>query len=125
MGCYGLGTTRLLGSVIEANHDEKGIIWPEAIAPYDYHLVILDGQLPEVAEDAHKVIEIINNKGGTILFDDRQGISTGNKFAVADLVGIPKRLVVSKRTAEKRVVEIKDRRTHELSNLTFDSLANS
>lgn len=93
MGCYGIGITRLMGTIVEVHHDEKGIIWPENVAPYKVHLVGL-------SEDAKKVYEELEKAGVEVLYDDRDK-NAGEKFADADLLGIPVRLVVSKKTEGK------------------------
>ena len=103
MGCYGIGTTRLVGTIVELFHDERGIIWPEAIAPYQVHLISLQG-----GEDyAKTVYETFQQKGIEVLWDNREDVSAGVKFADADLIGIPWRFVVSKKTGEK--IEVKKR----------------
>lgn len=103
MGCYGIGITRLFGTVVEVHHDEKGIIWPESIAPFAVHLVGLSG-------DADSVYEELMKKNIDVLYDDRD-VSAGQKFADADLLGIPVRLVVSKKTEGK--VEWKKRNSND------------
>lgn len=117
-GSYGIGITRLIGAVVEASHDEKGIIWPETIAPYAVHLVGL-------SEEAEEVYKTLTSAGIEVLFDDRD-IGAGQKFADADLIGIPVRVVVSKKTMEKstgaeQMVEIKRRNADEVK---FESLEN-
>lgn len=94
MGCYGIGTTRLLGAVVEVNHDEKGIVWPEEIAPYDCHLINLSSDQAYV--DA--VYRTLKGKDVQVLYDDRIAVSSGQKLMIADILGIPTRLVVSDRT---------------------------
>lgn len=93
MGCYGIGITRLLGTIVEVHHDDRGIIWPESVAPFQ---VILVG----LSEDADKVYEELEKAGIEVLYDDRDK-NAGEKFADADLLGIPVRLVVSKKTEGK------------------------
>lgn len=102
MGCYGIGMSRALAAIVEVFHDEKGIIWPEAVAPYQVHLISLPGG--EAA--AQKVYEELQKNGVDTLWDDREE-SAGVKFADADLIGIPTRLVVSTKTGDN--VEIKKR----------------
>ncbi len=102
MGCYGLGLTRVMGAVVEVNHDEKGIIWPITIAPYKIHLISL-GQ----DKEAEKIYNDLIKNGYEVLFDDRIDATAGQKFSDADLIGLPIRIVVSKKTLEKDSVEIK------------------
>ncbi len=103
MGCYGIGTTRLMGTVVEASHDANGIIWPISIAPYHVHLVSLGED-----EAAEKLYSELEGAGVEVLFDDRDE-RAGVKFKDADLIGIPFRIVVSKRTLESDSVELKGR----------------
>ncbi len=105
MGCYGIGTTRLVGTVVEASHDEDGIIWPKSVAPFLVHMVTL-GDDENVMAAAEKLYGELNQAGVEVLFDDRSG-SAGKKLKDADLIGIPVRLVVSKRTLENDSVEWK------------------
>lgn len=107
MGCYGIGLTRLLGAIVEVRHDEKGIMWPEAVAPFAVHLVRL-GQDAKVLKFADDVYKKLGQKGIEVLYDDREA-SAGEKFADADLIGIPYRVVVSEKTVEKKKVEVKRR----------------
>jgi prolyl-tRNA synthetase len=105
-GSYGIGMTRLVGAIVEASHDEKGIIWPEAVAPFVVHLVGLN-------DKAHEVYDVLVKAGVEVLFDDRE-VAAGEKFADADLLGMPVRLVVSNKTGDK--VEWK-KRTEEAVSL--------
>lgn len=107
MGCYGIGSTRLMGTIVEASHDEKGIIWPASIAPYQVHLLHL-GKEPEVKEAALELYKKLQGQGVEVLYDDRDE-SAGKKLNDADLIGIPVRVLVSKKTLEKKGVEIKRR----------------
>jgi len=115
MGCYGMGTGRLLAAVIEESHDEKGIIWPPEIAPYQIHLVALDIGQAEVSEAAEGLYGTLLARGYELLYDDREE-SPGVKFNDADLIGLPLRLTVSKRSLEGGGVEVK-RRDEESSKL--------
>jgi prolyl-tRNA synthetase len=105
MGSYGIGITRLMGTVVEVLSDEKGIVWPMAIAPFAVHLVALGEDMTE-AENLYKEL---TQKGVEVLFDDRSAVMAGEKFADADLIGIPLRIVVSKRSLENGGAEIKSR----------------
>jgi prolyl-tRNA synthetase len=101
MASYGIGISRLVATIVEIYHDDKGIIWPEAVAPFKVHLLSL-----KQGEEAEKYYKILRDKGIEVLYDDRD-ISAGEKFADADLIGIPHRLVVSSKTGDK--VEAKRR----------------
>ncbi len=104
---YGIGVSRLIGTLVELFHDDKGIIWPESVAPFQYHLIGLDLALPEVKEQAEKVYQQLLDQGKEVLFDDRVDVGAGQKFADADLIGLPVRLVVSKKTGNQ--IEVKKR----------------
>ena len=108
MGCYGIGLDRLLASIVEANHDERGIIWPAAVAPFVVHLVALQPDRPEVRDEAERIYAELSDGGIDVLYDDRDQ-SPGAKFADADLMGMPLRVTVSPRTLEKDSVELKRR----------------
>ncbi len=110
MGCYGMGVTRLVAAVIEQNHDEKGIIWPEPLAPFQLHIIALNPQKSEaVREAADTLYQQANDKGLEVLLDDRAE-RPGVKFAEADLIGIPHRVVVGDRGLKSGVVEYRKRR---------------
>jgi prolyl-tRNA synthetase len=104
MGCYGLGTTRVMGVLVEKFHDDKGIIWPEAVAPFKVHLLSLKG----AESRADDVYQALLDAGVEVLYDDREA-SPGVKFADSDLIGIPYRVLVSSKTLEKESVEVKKR----------------
>ncbi|MDP6448814.1 MAG: His/Gly/Thr/Pro-type tRNA ligase C-terminal domain-containing protein, partial [Dehalococcoidales bacterium] len=108
MGCYGIGLGRLLAATIEQNHDDKGVIWPRPIAPYQIYLCPLYREDTKVAEIAEKLYDELEAAGLEVLFDDRVE-SPGVKFNDADLLGIPVRVAVSPRTLEKDSVEMKKR----------------
>jgi prolyl-tRNA synthetase len=107
MGCYGIGVGRTLAAVIEVNHDDRGIVWPESTAPYKFHLIGLDMQDESIKSKVHKVYKALLEKyGDEVLFDDRDA-RAGEKFADADLIGCPIRLVVGKKSGDQ--VEMKKR----------------
>ena len=106
MGCYGIGPSRVMGSIVEVYHDDRGIIWPENIAPFMVHLLQI-GESQTVGKNARKVYDKLLKAGVETLFNDKQDVSAGGKFADADLIGIPYRMVVSEKTKDK--VEVKRR----------------
>ncbi len=108
MGSYGIGTERLLATVIEANHDERGIVWPPALAPYDVHLVALQVDRSQVRQPAEELYERLQTSGLAVLYDDRDE-TPGVKFNDADLLGMPLRAIISPRTLEKGALELKRR----------------
>jgi len=112
MGCCGIGLGRLLAAVVEHYHDDKGIVWPLSIAPYQVYLCPLYREDANVSEVAEKMYSELQSAGLEVLFDDREE-SPGVKFNDADLLGIPLRVTVSPRTLEKNSVEVKWRREKE------------
>ena len=108
MGSYGIGLGRLMGTIVEVLSDDKGIIWPESVAPFNVHLLVL-GTDDKVFEEAKNLYENLLLKKIEVLFDDRRDISAGEKFADADLIGIPYRIVISKRSLEDGGYEVKKR----------------
>jgi prolyl-tRNA synthetase len=108
MGCYGIGLGRLMGTVVEVLADEKGMIWPEAIAPFRAHIISLGANF-EVQKEAQALYDELNKKGIEAMFDDRSEFSAGEKFADADLIGIPWRIVVSDKSLKAGGYEIKGR----------------
>ena len=109
MGCYGIGVGRLMGTAVETSNDENGIIWLEAIAPYKVHLIDLKGKTSKSSQSAQNLYEKMTKSGMEVLFDDRDDLRAGEKFADADLIGIPYRVIVSEKTAENDSAEIKKR----------------
>ena len=107
MGCYGMGPSRIMGALVEVMHDEKGIIWPKEVAPYQVHLVSL-GADDNVKEAAEKLYNQLSEKCIEVLWDDRDA-QAGAKLADADLIGIPTRLIISKKTLAEDSVELKER----------------
>jgi len=122
MGCYGIGLGRLLAAAIEQNHDDKGIIWPLAIAPYHIYLCPLYMENPQLEATAENLYAELISQGLEVLFDDRNE-SPGVKFNDADLLGIPVRATLSPRTLEKDSVEIKWRSQKESQLVPLDGIA--
>ncbi len=106
MGCYGIGIGRLMAAAVEINHDDKGIIWPKNIAPYQIYLCPLFLENPLVTEKAESLYRELQEMEMEVLYDDRNE-STGIKFNDADLLGIPLRITVSPRSLEKGCIEVK------------------
>jgi len=115
MGSYGIGLERAIASAVEASHDDRGIIWPTSIAPYQLHLISIDKN-----KKADAVYEKLISKDVEVFYDDREGTSAGEKFADADLIGIPYRATVSKKTAGK--IELKKRTDNETNLITTAEL---
>ena len=107
MGCYGIGIGRTMATIVEKFHDERGIIWPESVTPFQVHLIGLDLKDAAINSKVNKVYKVLKENNIEVLFDDREEVTAGEKFADADLIGIPIRLVISKRTGDK--IEYKKR----------------
>lgn len=118
MGCYGIGIGRSMAAVVEKHHDVKGIVWPEAVTPFQVHLIALDGGF----EDANRLYDEMMNAGIEVLYDDDRDKTAGEKFADADLIGIPVRMVVSKKTVEQGSVEVKKRGESEVKLVPFSEV---
>jgi prolyl-tRNA synthetase len=108
MGSYGIGLGRLMGTIVEVLADDKGMIWPESVAPFKVHLLAL-GEGENVKTEADRLYADLKKKNIEVLFDDREGLSAGEKFADADLLGMPYRVVVSERSLKDGGFEIKKR----------------
>ena len=108
MGCYGIGLGRAMGAVVEANYDDKGIIWPKSLSPFQVHIIQL-GDDKKIIAAAEKIYTSLQKEKIDVLYDDRQDKSAGEKFAEADLIGIPYRIVVSEKTLAKNSIELKER----------------
>ena len=110
MGSYGIGLGRVIGTAVEVYHDDQGIIWPKNIAPFQIHLIELSAKDNlAVKKQAEKIYEIFADKNVEILYDDRADKTAGEKFADADLIGIPLRIVISAKTLENNSIELKKR----------------
>jgi prolyl-tRNA synthetase len=121
MGSYGIGITRILGVLAESNNDEKGLIWPRSIAPFDVH-VVATGREEVVAEVAEQLVAKLDAEGFDVLFDDRPKVSPGVKFGDAELIGVPQIVIVGRDAAEG-TVEYWDRRTGERTPLPVAEVA--
>ena len=108
MGCYGIGLPRLLATIVEIHNDKNGIIWPETVAPFLVHLIIIEND-KKVKKVAEKLYRDFKNFGIEILYDNRENKSPGEKLVESDLIGIPWRIVLSKKTLQKKSIELKKR----------------
>ena len=120
MGSYGIGVSRLVGAVIEASHDENGIIWPESVAPFKVGLINLKVTAPDCNKACEEVYAKLREAGVEVLYDDRDE-RAGAKFAEMDLIGLPWQLVVGPRGLDKGVVELKRRASGEREELALES----
>lgn len=108
MGCYGIGISRIAAAAIEQSHDDKGIIWPEKIAPFSVHLIGLNLEKDDIRKQADELYRELANAGIEVLYDDRS-LRAGEKFADADLIGIPIRITASARNLKNQMLELKTR----------------
>jgi prolyl-tRNA synthetase len=125
MGCYGIGVSRVVAAVVEEHHDEAGIIWPPALAPYDLHLVSLPGKgdaAPEIRAAADRLYDRLRAEGVSVLYDDRE-VSPGVKFADADLLGMPVQLTLGVRGLARGVAERKVRTSGQRDEHPLDDVA--
>ena len=117
MGCYGIGPSRILGTIVEVYHDDRGIVWPENIAPFSIHLISLKQN-----DEAERIYQSLISAGFEVLYDDRDEISAGEKFADADLIGCPIRLVLSSKTLSDDKIEIKLRKENDIKMVEIKDL---
>jgi prolyl-tRNA synthetase len=120
MGCYGIGVNRTMAAIVEQHSDERGIIWPMTVAPFQVHLVGIAKSKEEI-DAVQEIYSMIGDAGIEVLFDDRQA-SPGFKFADADLVGIPLRITVGKRFFDGGEIEVKHRHSGEIGKVDKDGL---
>ena len=129
MGSYGIGLGRVMGTAVEIHHDNRGIIWPNTIAPFKVHLIEIPAKSESfVKKQAEKIYKDLINKGIEVLYDDRDDKTAGEKFIDADLIGIPQRIVVSEKTLAKDSIEVKARnqkqeklvKISQIKNFEFD-----
>ncbi|MFT5179842.1 MAG: prolyl-tRNA synthetase [Candidatus Paceibacteria bacterium] len=117
MGSYGIGLGRVMGTVAEVLSDENGLVWPRSIAPFQIHLILATPDDEEVKAYANKLYQEFKDKGVEILYDDRDK-RAGEKFADSDLIGIPYRLIVGKKTLDEQTIEVKNRKTGETKDVS-------
>jgi prolyl-tRNA synthetase len=122
MGCYGIGNTRLMGTIVEASHDEKGIIWPKSAAPFDIHLLHL-GKEEGVKKTTDEWYKKLQRQGVAVLYDDRDE-SAGKKLNDADLIGFPLRVLVSEKTLAQKCIEVKRRADAKSELATLENIKN-
>lgn len=121
MGSYGIGVTRLMGVLVEKFADDKGIVWPEAVAPFKIHLIGLNNDDGEVKDFTDGIYLSLKERGAEVLYDDRD-LRAGEKFADSDLIGLPYRVIISKKAREEGKFEVVTRATGEIRLLTEEEL---
>lgn len=122
MGCYGLGISRMVAAAIEQSNDEYGIIWPKEIAPFKILLIGLNLEDENVKNAAEKIHDELINAGVEVLYDDRENMRAGEKFNDADLLGIPFKVIISKKALENNSFEVKNRKTGETTNVSLENI---
>lgn len=122
MGSYGLGPTRIMGTIAEVFGDEKGLVWPDAVAPYRVHIVNLATDDEEVNRIANLLYDEFLDAHIDALYDDRSGVSAGEKFKDSDLIGIPLRVIVSKKTVAEGKFEVKERKSDRAEMMSREEL---
>ena len=121
MGSYGIGPSRVMGTIVETHADEKGLVWPEAVAPFAVHLIAIFDKAGKVKVEADNLYKKLSDKGIEVLFDDRD-TTAGEKFGDSDLIGIPTRYVISEKTLAAESVEKKDRQTGKVEMVKISTL---
>ena len=121
MGCYGIGVSRIVAAAIEQNHDEKGIIWPYAIAPFHVNVICLDPKKEEVLKECESVYQIIKDAGHDVLLDDRD-IRAGQKFTDNEILGIPYSIVIGPKNFSNNSFEFVIRKTNKKLDLNIDEI---
>ena len=121
MGCYGIGISRIVAAAIEQNHDDKGIIWPGEIAPFEIIIIVLNDKNSDLTEKGKELYNSIRAIGKEVVIDDRDE-RAGVKFAEADLIGIPQQIVLSKRGMDQGTIELVDRRSGNKEDLSIEDL---
>lgn len=123
MGCYGIGLPRLLATIVEVHHDKDGIIWPESVAPFQVHLLLLEdnAKIKKITERLYKDLQKAQVE---VLYDDRENKTAGEKFVDADLIGIPWRMLISEKTLKKNSLEIKKRNKKKIKLIPLSKFLN-
>jgi prolyl-tRNA synthetase len=123
MGSYGIGPGRTIAAIVEQHHDEHGIVWPSSVAPYDVHVLALQATAAGVADAAASVAKALDQSGYDVLLDDRDA-RAGEKFADADLIGIPIRVTVGKKSVEEQSVDLLERKSREQQPVQITEVVN-
>jgi len=122
MGCYGIGSSRVMGTIAECLSDDNGLIWSEEVAPFQVHLISLV-QDPDDVMFCENLYQELTAKGVSVLYDDRPKVRAGTKFADSDLLGMPRRIVVGKKTLSQNMVEVKKRNEADSQQVAMDNIS--
>ena len=123
MGSYGVGLSRLVGAVIEANHDKDGIVWPKEVAPWDYHIINLKSGDQNCDQTCSNLYQIMKENSLSVLYDDTDE-RAGAKLAKADLIGLPYQIIIGPRGVKDKFFDVKDRKSGDVSKLSYNELIN-
>jgi prolyl-tRNA synthetase len=123
MGSYGIGPSRLVAAIIEASHDDAGIVWPESVSPFDVSIINMKASSAECTKVSQDLYTQLTNAGKDVLLDDTDN-SAGQKFATADLIGVPWQLIAGPRGVTNREIEVKNRKTGARESLSIDAVIN-
>jgi prolyl-tRNA synthetase len=123
MGSYGVGLSRLVGAVIEANHDKDGIVWPQEIAPWHYNLINLKSGDESCDNTCKNLYKLIQEKSYTVLYDDTDE-RAGAKLARADLLGLPFQIIIGPKGIKEKLFDLKNRKNGKIERLSYDELSN-
>ncbi len=123
MGSYGVGLSRLVGAVIEANHDQKGIIWPKEVTPWDYNIINLKCGDIDCDKICLELYNVMNNNASKVLYDDTDE-RAGAKLARADLIGLPYQIIIGPKGIKDQIYDLKFRKSGNISRLSYDELLN-
>src|SRR3989338_174155 len=110
MGSYGIGPGRVMGAIVETHADERGVLWPEEVSPFHYHLILIGSKRTEVRARADALYAALKARGKRVFYDDREDVQAGEKFADAELLGFPAAIIVSEKTLQEDRYEVKERR---------------
>ena len=123
MGSYGVGLSRLVGAVIEANHDKDGIIWPQEIAPWHYNLINLKSGDEDCDNACNDLYKLIQENNYTVLYDDTDE-RAGAKLARADLLGLPFQIIIGPKGIKEKLFDLKNRKNGKIERLSYNELSN-
>ena len=122
MGSYGIGISRLVGAIIESSNDEKGIIWPKSVSPYDIGIINLKQKDDDITSISDDVYEKLMSAGFDVLYDDKDD-NPGVKFSRMDLIGLPYQVIIGNKSKSDSILEVKNRKTGDISEVNIENVA--
>ena len=123
MGSYGVGVSRLVGAIIEAFHDDKGIVWPKEVTPFMINIINLNVENEDCNNFSNKIYEFCNKLCIDVLYDDTKE-SAGSKLATADLIGLPYQIIIGPKGTKNDIFDVKIRKSNEVLNMKFEQVLN-